>query len=143
MIDFTDKRHAKFEIGSSVKTLSDRRRYTDSTFTDLDTLPAGTVGVVEDVSNAGFDGLLYHLRLPDGTRLPNVPAGELAVVIATVADLMRRVDEIIASHFPPGTLPDEVRRDPDEDGFFVMLDDPTNEFEYVQIYINADGTWEA
>lgn len=60
----------------------------------------------------------------------------------TLHEIVARVDEIIASSFPPGTIPAGLRMDPEGDGFFVMLDDPTNDFEYVEIFVNHDGTWE-
>lgn len=57
-------------------------------------------------------------------------------------DIRQRIAAIIAESFPGGQVV-ERRRDPDEPGWFVMIDDPADEFEYVEIYVNADGSWEA
>ena len=61
----------------------------------------------------------------------------------TRTELDARVAEIIRTRFPEGTFVTDRRIDVEGDGWFVVLDDPTNEFEFVEIFVNHDGSWEA
>jgi hypothetical protein len=74
-----DLRHVRIEHGTTVTLLRERNRcgWIDGEFVVLETVPAGTEGEVYGSVNAGFNGLLYHVRLPDGRRLVNLPASDL------------------------------------------------------------------
>lgn len=61
----------------------------------------------------------------------------------TFEQMKARVDEIVRTRFPDGTFVTDRRVDVEGDGWFVVLDDPTNDFEFVEIFVNFDGTWEA
>jgi spermidine synthase len=61
----------------------------------------------------------------------------------TSTELDARVAEIIRTRFPEGTFVTDRRIDVEGDGWFVVLDDPTDEFEFVEIFVNHDGSWEA
>lgn len=61
----------------------------------------------------------------------------------TAAEMKTRVAEIIATRFPPGTFITDYRVDVEGDGWFVILDDPTDEYEFVEMFVNHDGSWEA
>lgn len=65
------------------------------------------------------------------------------MMLSDDTDYGQLVKDIISSHFPAGTYVVDYRRDPEERGYFVILDDPSDEFEFVEIYVGSDGTWDS